>query len=175
MPRPVTIPLRRRSGRGDGRVSQRAAPAGRAQPAEIEADKLPHGVEAETARHHRVRFEVTAVEPDIGMHIQLGDDLATAMAAAAVGDLDDAVEHQHGRQRQPGVTGPEQIAMAAFEQVFEVVAVLIGHFSRNSNGKNLVDSSAECQSRKAALMVAAAARLVQATGCRPAGAAQECL
>ena len=47
---------------------------------------------------------------------------ALAVFAAGLGDLGDAVEHQHRRQRQLGVAGAEQLAAAAGQEVFVVKA-----------------------------------------------------
>ena len=45
--------------------AERAAAAGRAEPAEEEADHLPQRVEPEAARHHRVALEMTGEEPEV--------------------------------------------------------------------------------------------------------------
>src|ERR1700712_3226522 len=45
--------------------TQRTAPARQTLPAQEKADQLPHGIEAQAARHHRIAFEVTAEEPQV--------------------------------------------------------------------------------------------------------------
>ena len=45
--------------------AERAAFAGRAEPAEEEAEQLPQRVEAEAARHHRVALEMAGEEPEV--------------------------------------------------------------------------------------------------------------
>src|ERR1700710_2311717 len=64
------------------------------------ADHLPHRVEAETARHHRIVLEMAAEKPEIRLHIEFGADQAFAVFAAGLRNIRDAVEHQHRRQRQ---------------------------------------------------------------------------
>src|SRR5882724_7423725 len=77
-----------------------AATAGRSGPAEEESNHLPQGVEAETAGHHRVTLEMAGEKPKVGPHIEDGADQPLAILAACLRDLGNAVEHQHGRQRQ---------------------------------------------------------------------------
>src|SRR5882757_8241674 len=77
--------------------AQRPAATRRLHPAQEEAQALPQGVERQAARHHWVALEMAVEEPEVGLDIELGHDLALAVFAPAVGDLQDAVEHQHGR------------------------------------------------------------------------------
>src|SRR5690554_7630048 len=74
--------------------AQCAAAALIAEPAQVEADQLPHGVQAEAAGHDRVAFEMALEEPQVWMDIELGNDLALAEAAASVADVGDAIDHQ---------------------------------------------------------------------------------
>src|SRR5882724_3867125 len=97
--------------------AERAAMAFAADPAEEKADHLPHRVEAEAARHHRIVLEMTAEEPEVRLHVELGADQPPAVLAAGFGNLADAIEHQHRRQRQLGVAGAEQLAPAASQQI----------------------------------------------------------
>src|SRR6187455_3681031 len=55
--------------------------------------------------------------------VELGDDAAMAVLAALLLHLRDAVEHEHGRQRQLRVAGAEQFPARARKQilVFELV------------------------------------------------------
>src|SRR5690606_21328544 len=46
-----------------------------------------------------------------------------AVHAAGVVDAHDAVEHQHVRQRQPGIAGAEEFAVAAGQQLIAAVGV----------------------------------------------------
>src|SRR3546814_3916401 len=65
--------------------AQSAAAAGRAEPAEKEADELPEGVETEAARHYRISLEMAAEEPEVRLDVHLGDDMAFAMLATVFG------------------------------------------------------------------------------------------
>src|SRR3546814_13963784 len=49
--------------------AQSAAAAGRAEPAEKEADELPEGVETEAARHYRISLEMAAEEPEVRLAV----------------------------------------------------------------------------------------------------------
>ena len=44
------------------------------------------------------------------MDVELGNDLPLAVLAPLLGDAGDAVEHEHGRQRQLCIAGPEKLA-----------------------------------------------------------------
>ncbi len=81
-------------------MPERAAPAGRAEPAEKEAEQLPERVEAEAAGHHRIALEVAREEPQVRLEFEHRAHQALAVFAAHLRDLGDAVEHQHRRQRQ---------------------------------------------------------------------------
>src|SRR5262245_36424300 len=59
-------------------------------------------------------------EPEVGLHVELGDDPPPAMLAALFLDFADAVEHQHRRQRQLGVARAEQLPASTGEKVFVV-------------------------------------------------------
>jgi hypothetical protein len=76
------------------------AAARRLHPSQEEAQHLPHGIEAQASRHHRVTLEMASEKPEVWLHVELGNDLALAVLAAGFGDLHDPIEHQHGRQRQ---------------------------------------------------------------------------
>src|SRR5690606_11215090 len=112
---------------------QRASLAGIAAPAQEEAHQLPHGIEAEAAGHDGVVLEVATEEPEVGTDVEFGDDPALALAAAVRGDLEDAVDHQHGVDGKSGVAGAEQLAVAAADQLLLGVGVLgfeyVGHRS----------------------------------------------
>ncbi len=100
---------------------QRPAASLAADPAEVEADHLPHRVQAEAARHDRIVLEMAAEEPQVRLHIELGPDQALAELAAIFADFGDAVEHQHRRQRQLRIAGAEHLAAAAGQQILVFV------------------------------------------------------
>src|SRR4029453_8999829 len=117
--------------------TQRPAAAGSLHPAQEEAQTLPQGVERQAARHHRVALEMAVEEPEVRLDIEFGHDLALAELAAGLGDLHDAVEHQHGRQRQLRVPRPEQAPAGAFDQVLEsIAALLLAHAHRPKAARN---------------------------------------
>ena len=60
------------------------------------------------------------------MDVQFGDDFAFAVFAAVVGDADNAIHHQHVRQRQLGVARAKDFATTAGQEFFFVVTVLRG-------------------------------------------------
>ena len=104
---------------------QRAALAGLAQPAEEEAAHLPQRVEAEAAGHDRVADEMAGEEPEVAVDVEFGADIALVELAAALADLGDAVEHQHRRIGQLGVSGAEQLTAGAGQQILIGVAGLL--------------------------------------------------
>src|SRR5690606_15465576 len=110
-------------------ATQSTSTARVALPAQIEADQLPHGIEAEAARHDRVAFEVATEEPQVRVDVELSDDFALAVLAAGFADMNDAIDHQHVRGGQLRVPGAEQFAAAAGEQIFPRVGVLFCHAS----------------------------------------------
>src|SRR3981189_144558 len=65
-----------------------------AHPAQIEADHLPHRIEAETARHDRIVLEMAAEKPQVRLHIEFGADQAPAVPAPVLGTFTDRLE-QH--------------------------------------------------------------------------------
>src|SRR5690625_458456 len=88
--------------------TQRATAPGGAEPTEKEPDELPERVQAETARHDRIAFEMAAKKPQARLHIEFCHDLPLAMSPAFLADVRDAVEHQHRRKWKLGVAGAEQ-------------------------------------------------------------------
>src|SRR5690606_4512965 len=94
-------------------AAQGAAATGRAQPGEVEANQLPHGVQAQAAGHHRITDEVALEEPQVRVDVEFGADEALAVLAAVIVDLDDAVEHQHRVGGEAGVAGGEEFTAAA--------------------------------------------------------------
>ena len=117
-----------------------AALAGGAKPAEEKADELPERIEPQTTGHDRIALEMAGKKPEIGLHIEFGDDLALAVLTAGIGNMGDAVEHQHRRQGQLRIAGPEQFAAGASQQVlvekirFPFRHWLLQHRSPGSSG-----------------------------------------
>src|SRR5262249_53071442 len=109
-------------------AAERPPLAGRAQPAEKEPEQLPERIEPEAARHHRVAFEMTGEKPKVRFHVELGAHQPLAVFAAFIGNLRDAVEHQHRRQRQLRIALAEKLAAAASQQVLVVeMALALAH------------------------------------------------
>ena len=106
------------AGKLDFTGTQRATTSRSSEPAEMEADQLPHGVEPQTARHHRVAREVTVEEPEVRPDVEFANDLALVELASAIGNPGDTVHHQHVGNRQLGIARAEHLAVAALEQKF---------------------------------------------------------
>ncbi len=68
------------------------------------------------------------------MDIQLRDDFALAVFATLVGDVADAVEHQHAGQGQASVAGAEQLTAGTGQQV----VVGIGGFLIRIRGVHVI-------------------------------------
>ncbi|MNY59780.1 hypothetical protein D3C86_1962600 [compost metagenome] len=67
-------------------------------------------------------------EPQVGIDVEFGPHLATAMGATIFGDGGDAVEHQHGWSRQAGIALARQFATTMGQQFFVIKCVLpLGH------------------------------------------------
>jgi hypothetical protein len=65
---------------------------------------LPHGIQAQAARHDGIAGEVAVEEPEIRRDIEFSQDFTLAVLAAMVVDLDDAIHHQHVGGGQLAVT-----------------------------------------------------------------------
>src|SRR3546814_13448863 len=65
-------------------------------------------------------FEMAGEEPQVGIDVEFGADQALSERAALAGDLRDAVEHQHRRQRQARVAGAEHLAAAAGKELVAI-------------------------------------------------------
>src|ERR1700730_2326031 len=100
---------------------ERPAAAFAADPPQVETDHLPQGVKAETAGHHGIVLEMAAEEPEVRLDVELGAHQALAVFPAGLGNLADAVEHQHRRQRQLRVARAEHLAAAAGQQILVFV------------------------------------------------------
>src|SRR5712692_8692792 len=68
-------------------------------------------------------------EPKVQIHVEFGTDHALAIFPAGFGNLADAVEHQHRRQRQLCVAWAKHLTAAARQQILVfVTAAPIEHF-----------------------------------------------
>ena len=88
-------------------------------------NELPHRIEAETARHDRIAFEMAFEKPKRRLDVELGDDFTLAVQAAFFGNTRDPVEHQHWRQRQLRVARAEQTTVSALDEIFVRVATFL--------------------------------------------------
>src|SRR5580704_12043456 len=106
--------------------TERAALAGRAEPAEEEAEQLPQRIKTEAAGHDRIAFEVAREEPHVGLKLEHRADQALAVFAAHLRDFGNPLEHEHGRQRQLRALD-KKLAPPAGEQVlvFEIRTALL--------------------------------------------------
>ena len=52
-------------------------------------------------------------EPQVRLELEHGANQALAVFAAGFRDLGDAIEHEHGRQRELRIAGAEQLAARA--------------------------------------------------------------
>src|SRR5690606_32616796 len=104
--------------------AQRTAFARVSSPAEEKTYQLPHGVQAQAARHYRVFGKVAIKEPQVRADIELSNNLAFAICAAMVVDLDDTIHHQHIADRQSGVSRAKHLSITAGQQLFPVVRIL---------------------------------------------------
>ena len=96
-----------------------------AGPAEEKSDKLPQRIHAKASRHHRIALEMAGEEPQIGVQVELRDDLPLAMRAAGIVDPGDPVTHQHRRHRQLRIAGPEKLALRAGDKIVVTKGVLL--------------------------------------------------
>ncbi|MFT6579922.1 MAG: hypothetical protein ACJAU6_000346 [Alphaproteobacteria bacterium] len=98
-------------------------------PTQVKPDKLPHGVEPQTAGHYGIVFKMAFEKPEVGLDIQFGDNLAFSFGAAIIIDRDNAIHHEHRGQGELGVSWSKHVAMCAGQQVFvaETALFCIGH------------------------------------------------
>ena len=94
------------------------------QPAEVETDQLPQGVKTKAAWHDRIGFEMAFKEPQVRFDVEFGNYLPLPVGTTFSTDMDDAVEHQHWRQRQTRIARAKQLAMTAAEKFFVRVLIL---------------------------------------------------
>src|SRR5690606_7615991 len=142
--------------------AQRAPAPGLAQPGQVEACELPHRVHAQAAGHHRVALEMAGEEPQVGSDVELCADQALAERAALAGDLRDAVEHQHRRQRQARVAGAEHFAAAAGKALVAIQRRRRSHRSVQVRERsNYVSSAVKPRRRTAAARPRAGRKLTR--------------
>jgi hypothetical protein len=82
---------------------------------------------ASRPRHPGIAGKVAVEEPQVRVDVEFGDELALAVMAAFFADADDTVEHQHVGSRQLRITGAEEFALAALQQLLTLKRVLLGH------------------------------------------------
>jgi hypothetical protein len=72
---------------------------------------------------------MTVKKPQVGIDIELGNNLAFAVLPAITADMGNTVNHQHIVGGKLGVAGAEQIAMATGYQIFFTKRMLVfeGH------------------------------------------------
>src|SRR5579863_6378614 len=63
-------------------AANRPAAALAADPAEVEADQLPQRIQAQAAGHHRIAEEMAVEEPEAGIDVEFGLDVAQPVLAA---------------------------------------------------------------------------------------------
>src|SRR5262249_60886184 len=80
--------------------AERPAGPQAARPGAPESEELPDAVELEAAWLDGITREMTREVPVVGRHPALGDGDSAPSAVAL--ELEDPVEHQHGRRRKPG-------------------------------------------------------------------------
>src|SRR5262249_38205366 len=95
--------------------------ARRAEPTQEEAKHLPQRIDAETAGHHRIAFEMAGEEPKVGFEGEHRSHQPLSVVATLFRDLGNAVEHEHGWQRQLRPLA-KQLAASAGQQIFIVEA-----------------------------------------------------
>src|SRR5450759_3579690 len=99
-------------------AAERASVPLTSHPAQMKTDQLPHCIQPQASRHHRVALEMADEKPEFRAQVELGDYLALAEGSALVADVDDAIEHQHGREGQLRIAGAEHLPAPAGEQLF---------------------------------------------------------
>src|SRR5690606_5088379 len=95
-----------------------------AAPGQEEADQLPHGIQAQASRHHRVALKMHFEKPEIRVDVQFGHQAAFAVFAVIGSDVGNTVDHQHFVDGQAHGAG-EQLAVATADQVFFVKVIRI--------------------------------------------------
>src|SRR5664279_5472376 len=96
--------------------TQRTPTSRFAQPRQEESRQLPHGIQSQASRHHRIAFEMTIEEPQIRPDVLLCMQQAFAERASVLVDACDAIEHQHRWRRQARVVRTEQFTACASEK-----------------------------------------------------------
>src|SRR5690606_30791411 len=97
---------------------ERHAAAGLAEPAEEEAGQRPLAGEAWAARYVWIALEVAREVPIVRTDVIFRADVAPVVLAARLGNVSDAMDHQHRRQRKLRIAGSEQLAATAGKDFF---------------------------------------------------------
>jgi hypothetical protein len=90
-----------------------------ADPAQIKADQLPHGIKAKAARHDGIAFKVTLEKPQIWANIHFSNDFTFAKRATFFADVFDAIKHQHRWKWKLRIACAKHFATATLEEFFK--------------------------------------------------------
>jgi len=85
---------------------------------------LPHGVQAQAARHHRVTLKMHFEEPEVRVDVQFGHQAAFAEFTVVCRNVGNAVYHQHFIDGEAHIAR-EQFAMTTADQVFFLKVIRI--------------------------------------------------
>src|SRR5262249_47131685 len=89
--------------------------------------RLHQGTEPEAAGHYRIALEVAGEEPKVRVEVEHRPYQALAVFAALLRDFGDAVEHEHGRQRQLRAVVEEFTAAAGRQVLVGGACETVGH------------------------------------------------
>jgi hypothetical protein len=67
---------------------------------------------------------MTAKEPEPLLNIKFGSNEAFIEESPILTDGGNAIEHEHGRQRQLGVAGPEKLTMPTQQEIISRITAL---------------------------------------------------
>ena len=100
------------------RILATAAFAFAAQPAKIEPDQLPHSIQAQAARHHRIADKVATEEPQVRIDVEFCLNITFIVVTTGFGHFDDAVHHQHVWCWQLRAFSAEQFTTTRGKKIF---------------------------------------------------------
>jgi len=69
---------------------------------------------------------MTGKKPQLRVHVEFSNNVPLAVITTILADLGNAVKHQHIRQRQLRIAGPEQFTVAARNQLIISIAAFPG-------------------------------------------------